>query len=206
MAASDVDLFAGWASLEMYDTEQGLFYGERGVDRARDAENMDCLCGAYLCVGFNQLTARRPALAQDAFHQAISESHDSGSDIFENLGRAGLALAQFYGGNADTLGNLEQARARALDLGDEYTFALVSQSVGEIYARRGEHALAEARLNDALGFFRRSEMTPALARTLEMLSQVYAQQGRAAEAAGASAEAAQWTSQLDHAHLKEPAA
>lgn len=189
MVASDVDLFTGWAFLEMGDTPHGLEFGRRGLDKARAADNMDCVCGAYLCVGFNQLSAQRLTEAQEAFREGIRQSQFSGADVFENLGNMGLALANYYSGSSETLDELEQALLRAQAMGDVYSAAMISQALGGIFLARGEFARAEIYLNDALAFYRHSQMLPSLSRALETLAQVYQAQTRTADAERAQHEA-----------------
>lgn len=191
MTASDVDLFSGWSFFDMGDAQQGLRYGQRGVEKARAAENLDCICGAYLCVGFNQLSAQQLVPAQEAFREAIRESQFSGAVMFENLGRAGLALAEIYSGRDEALGDLEHALTRSRELEDQMGSALLAQALGEIYARRGDAARAESLLNDALDFFRRAQMAPYVTRTLETLRGLFSKQGRTAEANILEAEAMQ---------------
>jgi tetratricopeptide (TPR) repeat protein len=192
MLASDVDLFAGWSFLDMGDTRQGLEFGQRGLDKALASENMDCVCGAYLCVGFVQLAAQRLPEAQGAFQEAIQHSQFSGADAFENLGRAGLAVVQFHTGRRDAVADLERAWTHAHTLEDRMGKALIAQSLGEIYRLRGDVARAKFFLDDALAFFRPTEMAPYLVRTLEMLAQVDEQAGQIEKAEQARAEAAQW--------------
>jgi tetratricopeptide (TPR) repeat protein len=197
MIASDVDLFTGWAFLDMGDTEQGLLYGQRGLEKAAAAENMDCVCGAYLCVGFNQLTAQRLPQAQDAFQEAIRESQFSGADAFEIMAQAGLDIARFYSGRSDAIYALERTYVLPQVMEDPPTRAFIALQLGGIYALRGDTARAQALLEDALGFFRANEMVPALARTLDALSQVYAQLGRTGEAEATRAEARHWQQTLE---------
>lgn len=192
MIASDIDLFAGWAFLEMGDAQQGLIYGQRGVEKAVAARNYDCVCGAHLCVGFNQLAAQRLPEAAQEFREAIRESKFSGAALFENMGNAGLALANFYSGRVQTTDVLEEsyAQAQAMDISMSRLF--IAQALSAIYTQRGDTARAELLLNDALAFFRRNEMLPSLPPTLEALGRVYERQGRPQKAEAARAEAAHW--------------
>ncbi len=192
MVSSDVDLYAGWSFLDMGDARQGLEFGQRGLDKALASENMDCVCGAYLCVGFVQLAAQRLQEAQRAFQQAIQHSQFSGVDAFENLGRAGLAVVQFYGGRGEAVTDLERAWKRAQALDDRMGRALIAQALGELYSLRGETSRAESFIEDALAYFRQNEMAPYLVRTLEILAQLSEQAGQSEKAQTARAEAAQW--------------
>jgi tetratricopeptide (TPR) repeat protein len=44
LLASDIDLFAAWASLAMGNRERALEFGERSVEVAIATDNMDCIC------------------------------------------------------------------------------------------------------------------------------------------------------------------
>lgn len=189
MAASDVDLFAGWSYYDMGDAERGLLYGQRGADKATAALNMDCVCGAYLCVGFNQLLAQHLSQATDAFHEAVRQSRYSGAGGFENLAQVGLAFADAYSGNDQAISALERAHNSARTMQDELGMAMIAQGLGELYSRRGDAQRAEEWLTRALLYFRRQQMTPSLARTLEILANVYAAQGREREEVDARREA-----------------
>lgn len=196
MVASDVDLFAAWAFLEMDVTEQGAEYGQRALHTAKAADNYDCVCGAHLCVGFNQLNAQRLPNAQAEFREAIRESEFSGAAVLENAARAGLAMAQFYSGRGDAIEDLQQAYTRAVAIDDRMGIMTTAQALGGMYAQRGDAARAESYLDMALEFFRRTQMAPALARTLEILAQVYEMTARPAQAQAARAEARQWQATL----------
>ncbi len=192
MTVSDVYLFAGWTFLDMGNLEQGLEFGQRSADTAVAADNMDCMCYAYACVGFNRLAGQQLAQATDAFQEAIHRSQFSGADLFENLGRAGLAMAQFFSGRTEALADLEDAYAQAQALHNNMGSALIAQTLGGIYALQGNAARAESILNAALAYFRPNQMAPYLARTLETLAQVYDQQARPNDAAQARAEGQHW--------------
>jgi tetratricopeptide (TPR) repeat protein len=43
MTASDVYLFAAWAYLDLGELEEGIEFGQRCVETARAADNMDCM-------------------------------------------------------------------------------------------------------------------------------------------------------------------
>lgn len=190
MVASDVDLFAGWAFLEMNETAQGVAYGQRSLGKARAADNYDCVCGAHLCLGFNQLTAQQLAPARQEFLAAIHESTFSGAAVLENMGRAGLAIARIRSGDSSALAELEETHTRSAALGDMIGEMLTAQALGEIFAARGELERAEFFLDAALAFYRRNTMLPALAQTLELAARVYEQQARSADAERARSEAA----------------
>ncbi len=199
MIASDVDLFTGWAYFEAGDAARGLEFGRRGLSKAHAADNMDCVCGAYLCVGFNQLMAQHTRDATDTFREAIRQSQYAGADAFENLGQMGLAVASYYTEKRDTLADLEKTYARARAMDDVMSMALIAEAMCEMLVERGEMERAEILLNETLQFYRRNQMIPSLVRTLHTLSNVYAAQGRTVQTQAARAEIQEYQNSLARA-------
>ena len=192
---SDVNLYAAWSYLDMGDVQHGLEYGERGLDTAIAADNMDCICYGFACLGFGHLQAQKLPEAINAFEEAIRRSQFSGAAQVENLGRSGLAIAQFFSGRPDAIQEMETALAKAQALGDQLGAALVSQTLGEILTHSSELDRALNYLNAALDYYRRAELRPYLARGLQSLAAVYEQQGDTSEAERARSEAAAFTSE-----------
>jgi tetratricopeptide (TPR) repeat protein len=161
---SDVELFAGWAYLDMGDAQSGLEHGKRGVELAIATDNFDCICGGLACVGFAHMQARQLSEATGAFRDAIEQTKVSGAVRFEVLARGGLALAELAGGQPGALTELEQAVARAQEISDPFTGAIFSHAVAE--ARLGQDDLegAHAYLDQALEYFQRNDLRPYLAR------------------------------------------
>jgi tetratricopeptide (TPR) repeat protein len=85
---SDVELFAGWAYLDMGDAQSGLEHGRRGVELAIATDNFDCICGGLACVGFGHMQVRQLPEAAGAFRDAIQQTKVSGAVRFEVLARA----------------------------------------------------------------------------------------------------------------------
>ena len=164
---SDIELFAGWAYLDMGDTQAGLAHGQRGVACAIATDNFDCICGALACVGFGQLQSQHLPEAIEAFEHAIEQTKTSGAVRFEVLSRGGLALAQMAGGQASALADLEQAAARASEVHDPFTEAMFFQALAQIHLARGNRTSAQAYLDKALDYYQRNNMGPYLARALE---------------------------------------
>ena len=192
MTASDVYLFAGWAWLEMGNAESGLEYALRSVETAAATGNRDCECNALDCVGFCELTAQRIPQAKAAFQEAIQHSQYSGAELFERLGRAGLAMTEFYAGRSEAVADLEEAYRRTLELNEPWGVATLAQALGGVYAALGDNERAELFLNKALDYFRAHEIATQLVRTQEGLEQLYTREGRAEMAEQAHAEAAHW--------------
>jgi uncharacterized protein HemY len=113
----------------------------------------------------------------------------SGAAQIENTARTGLALAEFMSGRAEAVKDMESTLENARALGDPYTAALLSQTLGESYTQLGELTRAEGYLEAALDYYRPNGMRPYVARTLQSLAALYDRQGRSAEAASARSEA-----------------
>ncbi len=187
-ADSDIHLFAGWAQLDMGDAQRALEYGQQGVAKAMAAENMDCICFGYACVGFGNLQARNVRAALASFEEAVRRSHASGAAPIEGIGRAGLAITKYIGGQAQDVNEIEDALAQARAGSNPFIAAQLAQTLGEIMLQLGQFPQAEQHLTAALAYYRANQMQPYLARALESLAQVYAHQGRAADAEQAHAE------------------
>jgi tetratricopeptide (TPR) repeat protein len=164
MTESDVLLFAAWTYLGMGDVARGLEYGQQGVDKAIDSENVDCVCYGFACLGFGNLQAGRLAEAQADFAEAIRRSRFSGAELVENLSASGLALVEFMGGRAEALAALESTYHAAQKLDDQYGAATVALALGEIFTESGDWERAGEYLDAALDYFRRTELRPDLVR------------------------------------------
>lgn len=188
MCDSDVHLYSAWAWLDLGDVSRGLEYAKLAVDKSVSADNMECACIAFACLGFLQLRADQIADAVHAFEEAIRRSKFSGSLPSQLLGEMGLGMIRFFAGHPQAVEELESARERAKSAGEEYISALIALTLGEIYLHRGATELAENYLNDALGYYRRHLMRPYLTRALDLLAQAYEQQGDQAQASAARQE------------------
>jgi class 3 adenylate cyclase/tetratricopeptide (TPR) repeat protein len=163
---SDVELFAGWAYLDMGDAQAGLEHGRRGVELAVATDNFDCICSGLACVGFGHMQAQQMPEAAEAFEHAIQQTKISGAVRFEVLSRGGLALAQLAGGQPEALAELEQAAVRANEIHDPFTEAMFSHELAQAHQARGDLAGAQAYLDTALDYFQRNNLGPYLAQAL----------------------------------------
>ncbi len=189
LTESDVDLLAGWSYLAMGDTQRGLEYGQRSVEKAIATDNMDCICYGYDCVGFGNLEVQRIAEATAAFTEAVKRSEMTGAIIPQLLGQAGLAMAQFCGGRIEAIADLETALATMQAYNNHVGAADAARMLGTCLLQLGDLDRAEGHLNRALHFYRQTEMRPYLVRTLFTLAQLYTQQGHLANAHSAQTEA-----------------
>lgn len=181
MTDSEINLYAGWTYLDSGDAARGLEYGQRGVDRALAADAMECVCYGFACVGFGNLGSGKVDAAQDAFRESIRRSEFSGAAHIEVLGRAGLGVSEFLSGRREALEEVEAALAQARALGLGYTAAFIAQTLGGLYAQAGAYARAGELLDEAENYYRKNELRPYLARTLEARAALYEKQGRDAE-------------------------
>ena len=81
-------------------------------------------------------------------------------------------------------------------IGDDYTVASVAGALGEAYTQLGDFERAKEYLCTALDYYRRNDMRPYLARTLQSLVYWYEQQDRGAEAEQVRAEASRLMKEL----------
>lgn len=196
MTASDVYLFAAWAYLELGELEKGHEAGSRCVEAAEAADNLDCVCGAFDGLGFNRLVAGNVPDAMEAFREAIRRSEFSGAELFENMGRGGLAIAEYFGGRENAIDDLIRAYERAKALDDGIGGALFALALGGIYSSRSEFRKAEELIQDALAYYKDAELTPHIVQALEALANLYTSEGRVLEAERARADARELTQRM----------
>ncbi len=190
LTESDVNLLAGWTYLAMGDTQHGLEYGRRSVEKAIAADNMDCICYGYDCVGYGYLEMQRIPEATSAFEEAIRRSETTGAIIPELLGQAGLAMSRFCSGRTEAIQDLEAVGTAMQSYHDYVGEADVARMLGTCLVQLGDLERAESYLNTALAFYRRMEMRPYQMRALMSLAQLFEQQNRPGEAQNAQAEMA----------------
>jgi class 3 adenylate cyclase/tetratricopeptide (TPR) repeat protein len=159
---SDVELFTGWANLDMGDTRAGLAHGQRGVQLAVATDNFDCICAGLACVGYGHMQANHMAEAAGSFRDAIEQTKVSGALRFEVLARGGLALTELAGSQASGLADLESALARADEINDPFTAALFSHFLARAHIEVGDPAGARPYLERALDYYQRNDLRPYL--------------------------------------------
>jgi tetratricopeptide (TPR) repeat protein len=191
---ADVASLSALAFFDMGDLRRGLEYSRQAAEKALSAYGLECAMFGLYCTGLGNLHTRNLAGAQQAFESSLKLLMDhlseiQGSEQLANQVRAGLAIAQFFGGRTEAIDDMERALANAEAISDDYTVALVAQALGEGYTQLGDIERAERYLDTALDYYRRNDMRPYLARTLQSLVYWYEQQGRRAEADQARAEA-----------------
>jgi tetratricopeptide (TPR) repeat protein len=198
---SDVASLSALAFFDMGDVRRGLEYSQQAAEKALSAYGLECAMFGLYCTGLGNLHTRNLAGAQQSFESSLKLLRDhlseiQGSEQLINQVRAGLAIAQFFGGRTEAISDMERTLANAEAIADEYTVALVAQALGEGYTQLGDFERAKRYLDTALDYYRRNDMRPYLARTLQSLVYWYEQQGRGAEAEQPRAEASRLMEEL----------
>ena len=188
---ADIDLAVAMVYYEMGDMELGLKYSRTGTEHAMSVNGMECACTGTFLLGFGHLQMRR---IEDALH-ALEASYAMAAPLGKGMQseririQASLAFARFSAGDEHALVELEAALEKAQALADEYASAFISQMLGEASTLKGDFNEAEVRYSAALAFYRDKGMTPATARVLTAMSDVYAGQSRLEDAEQARREA-----------------
>ncbi|MCA1553507.1 MAG: hypothetical protein LC737_03930, partial [Chloroflexi bacterium] len=190
-ADADIHLFAGWSYLDIGDGQHALQFAQRGVAKALAAENMDCICFGYACVGFGNLQMHNLPAANASFAESARRSHASGAAPIESIAQAGLAITNFLKGGTHDVDEIERALAQSRSLGNPFIAAQLAQMLGEIAMQADQLTQAEQHLNAALAYYHPTHMAPYIARVMRLLADVYQRQGRTAAAEQAHAVAEQ---------------
>jgi class 3 adenylate cyclase/tetratricopeptide (TPR) repeat protein len=191
---ADVASLSALAFFDMGDLQRGLEYSRQAAEKALSAHGLECAMYGLFCTGLGNLHTRNLAGAERAFESSLKLLMDhlseiQGSEQLTNQVRAGLGITRFFSGHMEAIDDIESALANAEAISDDYTVALVAQALGEGYTQLGDFERAERYLDTALDYYRRNDMRPYLARTLQSLVYWYEQQDRGAEAEKARAEA-----------------
>lgn len=188
MEQADVNNLTGFTYLELGELERALEYVQRGADKAGQARIPACESAGLLGIGFCKLQTGALPQALSAFDRSSRLAEMAGADALRTQALAGLAVTRFFSGSAGALAEMETALANSQAIADEYGEAFLHHRLGDAYARL-DPGRAEEHLEAALAFYRRNEMQPYAARALQSAAALYAQQGRAADAAQARAQA-----------------
>ncbi len=201
MNGADVAIMSSQVFFDMGDLRRGLEYSRQGTEQAMAASGSECAMFGHYCTGLGNLHSQNLDEAQREFESALKLLPDfvpelQGRQQVANEVRAGLAITQFFRGRTEAIDEIKRTLANAEAVGDEYTGAFISQALGEAYTQKGDFEGASHYLDTALEYYRRNDMKPYLARVLQLRENWYAQQGRAAEAEQARAEAHQLMEEL----------
>ena len=207
---ADVALVSSQAIFDMGDVQRGLEYSQRGTDKALTAHGLECAVAGHYCTGLGNLQTRNLAEAEKAFEASLKLRADhlsefkGGSEQLVNRVHAGLAIARFFGGRVEAIGDMEKSLANAASLGDDYTVALIAHALGEGYTQLGDFERAKQYLDTALDYYHRNDMRPYVARVLKSSADLHRAQGQVAEAERDLAEAARITEELSLPQVRPP--
>jgi tetratricopeptide (TPR) repeat protein len=174
---------------DMGDLDAALQHAREGARLAENARGLECACAGYYGVGKVELDRHNPDGALADFNQSLKFSDLSGYEGFLAVIRGNAAAAEFELGNTAAVDRLQMARDNALSLNDDYAAASLSLQLAEAYLRLGRHEEAEAALETATRYFRKTNMRPYLARALDAEARVFSAMGRTADADQARSEA-----------------
>ncbi|MGB8647367.1 MAG: hypothetical protein WCF84_19185 [Anaerolineae bacterium] len=179
---ADVSNLAGFTYLDMGDLDRALEFAERGAEKALKAQVPECASAGLIGVGFCRLQAQDMPKARQAFEQSMRLAESADSDHLRVQALAGLAVAQFYGGEPRAVQEMETILVQAQSIDSQYASAFLSLMLGEVYAEQGAWEKSAQYLESALTYYRQTGLRPYLRRPLQSIAQVYEQQGRAADA------------------------
>jgi tetratricopeptide (TPR) repeat protein len=114
----------------------------------------------------------------------------TGFEAFLNGIKGGVALTEFEQGSTTAIEGLKTAVENARNIHDDYAAASMAEKLGDALLRIDRREEAEHYLDEALGYFRKSGMSPYVASTLRILARLYEQAGRTDAAAAAREESA----------------
>ncbi len=184
---ADVNLYLAVAYAVMGDIEQALYLGELGTEESIEANAPQCTVFGHWATGSCRLAAGSPDDAARSLRQGL-ELFDanlgqvSAGHQFRNQLNTWLQVAELRQGKAEAVDGLEEARANAEVMGDEFTAAFAAEALASAHVDRGELERAAARIEAAVGFYRRNGMLPFLVQALPVAARVYRAQGLTREA------------------------
>jgi tetratricopeptide (TPR) repeat protein len=184
-----VDLLAAWAYLFMGNREQALEFGQQSVERAIATDNMDCICNGLACIGYVNLELGRIPEAASAFEKGIERSDISGAMIPKLNGQAGLAVTRFMTGHPDAIKDLEEVLVNMRLYNNLVGVASANLLLGTCLIQLGEFERASNNLNQAIDFYRQSQMYPSLTKALRFMAELMDRQGHSSKAQAYRAEA-----------------
>ena len=209
MNGADVALMSSQAFFDMGDVQRGLEYSRRGTEQALSARGLECAMYGHYCTGLGNLHSRNLDEAQRAFDSALEllpyfVPELQGREQVANVVHAGLSIARFLGGDTGALNDMESTLANADAVGDDYNAAFIAQALGEGYTQLGDFERAKQYLDTALGYYRRNDMKPYLARVLKSSASLHEAQGHVAEAERELAEAGKLMEELSLPPVRPP--
>jgi class 3 adenylate cyclase/tetratricopeptide (TPR) repeat protein len=197
---ADVYLLVGFAYYELGELEKGLEMVRRGTSMAFEEGALECACVGYWGVGMGELERKELGQALEHMSRALDLAEQAGWtgwSGFMNRARGGHALARLEAGVREAVPDLEQALANARADHDDYMAGLVALQLARAYFDGNELERAAAHLDEALRYYRDTEMRPYEIRAQELAARLHEAAGRPEQAASARARAAELKAGLD---------
>jgi tetratricopeptide (TPR) repeat protein len=168
--------------LSLGEPEKAAEYGRYGAQRATEADGLDCAAFGHSVHGMGLLESGRLGDAIQAFDRALERVRTTGHMTFVNRLHGLIGTARLRQGDQAARAGLLQALEDGRRAGDEHFVADLASRLAEIDLEAGRLASAGALLDEAIAYFRRTSMRPALVRALGALARVR----EAEEGAGAA--------------------
>ena len=180
---ADVNIMAGGVYYDLGQLETGLRHSVLGLQKAVDANGVECACAAYVFAGLGHIEAKELEQAKRDFEGASQLGEGLNMmESFLNLSHAGQALVKIANGDMSAIPELERSLENARGLGDDYMMAYIATGLGDALTRSGEPARARERLQLAESYYRTKGLTPYLARTLRSIAATHEAEGQFEEA------------------------
>jgi tetratricopeptide (TPR) repeat protein len=190
---ADAHIAAGMAYLTMGDVEKAVEHSRIGAELADSAGGIECACAGYFGLGRSRLQQKRLDEALTVFGKSMEFAHrtkSSAMEHYQNMIRAGIAVAEFGKGSVKALDALKTALNNAKSGQDNFTAADLSKQYAEALMELGQLDEAEKSVKESVAFFRESGLLPFLANALEVEGNVHERAGRPELAAKVRAEVA----------------
>lgn len=194
---ADVHISAGAVYYDLGQLEIGLRHSVYGLQKAVEANGMECACAAYIYAGLGHFQSQDFDRALQDFEGAAQLGEGlSMMESFLNMSHAGKALVRLTGGDSSAVEELERTLENARSLGDAYMTAYIAHGLGDALTRMDDPERGREHLREAEEYYRGRGMKPYLARVLRSLAVGHEAQGRLDEATTLRAEAEELSSTL----------
>ncbi len=193
---ADVSSLAGLVYLTLGEPERAAEFGRYGAERATAAHGLDCASFGHVVHGLARLDLGQLDTAMDAFESAMSRVKLSGHTTFVSRLQGLIQVAKLRGGDKAARAGLLAAIENLRQTGDAFLLAQLLVRLAESDLDAGLLASAEGLLEEAIGYYRRASMRPALAHALDVLARVREAEGKGDSARVLRDEATQLSAEI----------
>lgn len=196
---ADVHIVTSQVMMELGDIERSLEHSRMGTELAIEVGAGDCSLYGVYCSAMGNLRKPDPSGAEAIVQRQTGRIYNLRSEYLQYLIEGQLAVARSMEDDPAALGRLKAVLAHARALGDEYSAGILNHALAECLMRQGDLQGAEAYLESALAYYRKTSMKPYLAPVLRTLERLRSAQGRDEDAAAAGEEARRLSLELAEA-------